>query len=155
MVRSRRALCISAAVLLFAGCDRGEKGEKIVPHLRSTGVYENAFRIGRRVSSDGSATDETNIFHQGDAIYTSFRVENAPKGAKARAVWTNVTRGNAPVAEEDKELGKDGFVSFRVADTSSWEPGDYRLVKNLLADPSNPKAVTNLGTMDVKLLPRR
>lgn len=151
-MRSKEALCITVAVLFFVGCDRGER---TAPRPSSTGVYENAFRIGGGVSPDGAATNEKSVFNQGDPIYASFVVENAPDGAKARAVWSNFTKGNAKVAEEEKPLGKKGFVSFHVADTSSWEPGDYRLVKVLITDPSNPKAVTNLGSKDFKLLPRR
>ena len=151
-MRFEEALCVAVAVLVSVGCGR-EEGK--APPTSSIGIYEDAFRIGKSASVDGVATAETNVFIQGDSIHASFVVQNAPVGAKARAVWTKIAEGNIGVAKEEKALGKKGFVSFHVADTSKWEPGNYRLVKILIGDPSNLAGVTNLGSMDIKILPRR
>ena len=81
-------------------------------------------------------------------------VQNAPAGAKARAVWTSLAKGGAKLSEEEKSLPKDGFVSFHVADTSQWEPGDYRLLKQVI-DPAKPTAPATIGSADFKIQARR
>jgi hypothetical protein len=98
-------------------------------------------------------TTEKSVFNQGEPVYVSFIVQNAPSGAKARAVWTSLAKGGAKVSEEEKPLPQNGFVAFSLADTSQLEPGDYRLMKQLI-DPSRPAVPTNLGSADFKIQPR-
>ncbi len=152
-MRSRAVLCVAIGVLFYVGCSRGGS-EAAGPRPRSKDLYEDAFRLGGTTSADGRVTTEKSVFNQGEPVYVSFIVQNAPSGAKARAVWTNLAKGGAKVAEEDKALPGNGFVAFSLADTSQLEPGDYRLLKQLI-DPARPGVQTNLGSADFKILPRR
>ncbi len=152
-MRSRAVLCVAIGVLFYVGCSRGGS-EAAGTRPRSKDLYEDAFRLGGTASADGHVTTEKSVFNQGEGVYVSFIVQNAPAGAKARAVWTSLAKGGAKISEEEKPLPKDGFVAFSVADTSQWEPGDYRLLKQLI-DPARPGVQTNLGSADFKILPRR
>jgi hypothetical protein len=155
-MRSRAVLCGLFGILVCFACSRGggeARGGGQAPRPRSTGLYEDAFRLGGAASADGTVTMEKHVFNQGEHIYVSFVAQNAPAGAKARAVWTSLTKGNAKLAEEEKPLQKNGFVAFDVADTSRWEPGDYRLLK-ILIDPAKPGVQTTLGSADFKIVPR-
>lgn len=111
-MRPGLASSVAVAFRFLGGCGR-EGGGASSP--RSTELYESAFRLGRAQPPDGIATDERNVFNQGDPLYASFAVENAPAGAKVRPSWVNVTNGNTKMKEEDRLLGKKRFVSFHVA----------------------------------------
>jgi hypothetical protein len=147
-MRPKKAVGVTVTVLFCLSCGRGGKE---ATRDGSKGIYLDEFSIGRGVSAQGVATDQKSVFKQGDPIYASFVVQNAPDSAKARVIWDTITKGTTKVAEQEKLLGKKGFVSFNAGDTSKWKPDDYRLEIFLIDDPSKP--AKSLGINDFKVIP--
>jgi len=155
----KAAPALLVGVLVLSGCGGGKSAGREAPGSsaktidppRSSDVYEDKFEIGRRM--DGPvATDQTDVFDQGQTIHVSFVVQNGKPGTECRVQWTRL-RDNAVVAEEKKPLpAKTDFISFH-ADTSGWEPGKYLLVKQVTGDdPNTPWR--GLGTKDFTIRPK-
>ena len=152
-------------IVLSAGCGGKEKaspapaggGEKASgsgsgSRAPNPDVFEDKFRIGKSAAADGVVGNETNKFTAGDPIYVSFVVRNAPSDASAKVVWKRLD-GDKTMAEEQKKLSSEGFVSFAAKDTGSWPAGSYRLLK--MVSPAAPGAAwRTIGTMDFSISAR-
>ena len=111
------------------------------------------FRIGRAFASDGSVTDETSTFSQGEQILVSFELKGIPAGAVAKVVWTT-DGGKKVLGEEQKTPASDtGFVTFSAKETASWPVGDYYMLMQV--SDEGGKTFGALGGKDFRIVAKR
>ena len=83
--------------------------------------------IGKSVGADGTiAVDQQgDDFAPGDPVYVAMKVGDAPAGSAVKVVWYGP--GETKIGEEQKTVATgQPYLSFKSADTSSWQKGDYR-----------------------------
>ena len=83
--------------------------------------------IGKSVGADGTiaADQQGDDFAPGDPVYVAMKVGDAPAGSAVKVVWYGP--GETKIGEEQKTVATgQPYLSFKSADTSSWQKGDYR-----------------------------
>jgi hypothetical protein len=119
----------------------------------SKGPLMDRFRIGRAFAVDGSVTEETATFSQGEPIHISFELKGISPGAIAKVLWTT-DGGKKILGEEQKAPTPDkGFVSFTAKETSTWSVGDYLLLMQI-SDGSG-KNFAGLGEKDFRIVAKK
>lgn len=143
-------LAVSTTTL---GCSKepGGPGGSAEESTEGKGPLVTKFRIGPTVDSDGLVTRETDSFQQGGGIHISFVVKNVPKDTPIRVAWRDAARRD--IAEEQKPLPSNGFVSFTMKDAASAAPGDY-IVEFSRAEASAVGGWAGLGTKTFKVNPK-
>jgi hypothetical protein len=118
-----------------------------------TGPVVGKFRIGRAFTADGSVTDETSTFSQGEPILVSFEMKGIGSGVVVKVIWTT-DGGKKILGEEQKTPASEtGFVSFGAKETASWPPGDYYMLMQV-SDGSG-KNFSGLGGKDFRIVAKR
>ncbi|HEY9422266.1 MAG TPA: hypothetical protein VIW92_12685 [Thermoanaerobaculia bacterium] len=82
--------------------------------------------IGKNVV-DGMIPNEAqgDDFAPGETVHLTMKVADAPAGSKVKVIWFGP--GETKIDEEEMAVNQgDQYLSFKTADTSSWQKGDYR-----------------------------
>jgi len=118
------------------------------------GPYIAAFRIGYGQAPTGVVAGEGSVFGQGETIFVSFDVPNAPPDGKLHFRW-QAAADNKTVQEADVPLsaGQTPGASSKT-ETKGWPLGDYVLRISLSAPSANFENVS-LGVATVKILRER
>jgi hypothetical protein len=117
------------------------------------GPVVDRFRIGRTYAADGSVTDETDTFSQGETILISFELKGAPPGAVAKVVWTT-DGGKKILGEEQKTPASEtGLVSFSAKETAAWPAGEYYVLMQV--GDGTGKSFSGLGGKDFRIVAKR
>lgn len=155
MIKPVRTGLALSLLLVYGACGGKDSSGGASFRSNNTDTYEDRFQIGKAAAADGKITIETDKFTEGDPIYISFVVRNAPTGASAKVIWKRMD-GDVRMGEEQKALKSGGFVWFAVKDTSAWLPGAYRVEKMFGREASSttPTSWKGLGTKDLTISPR-
>ena len=83
--------------------------------------------IGKAVGADGmiATADQGDDFAPGETINVVMNIAGAPAGSAVKVFWFGP--GGTRIAEEEKQVvAGNQYLNFQVADTASWQKGDYR-----------------------------
>ena len=165
MRMSRNLLVVGLAAGLLACGGKSEKPGAAGPGDSGAGAAKapegkapsspivGKFRIGRAFAADGSVTDETSTFSQGEQILVSFELKGIPAGAVAKVVWTT-DGGKKVLGEEQKTPASDtGFVSFSAKETAAWPVGDYYMLMQV--SDGGGTTFGGLGGKDFRIVAKR
>jgi hypothetical protein len=95
------------------------------------GPYITAFRIGHGFGVNGKVAVEGATFAQGEPVFLSFDVPNAPADGKVRVAVLSAAESKSLQEEEAPIAGSaPPNVSFKI-ETKGWPVGDYVLRKFL------------------------
>jgi hypothetical protein len=162
-MRVRHAVALALA-LCVASCSGKKEGTEAkppaegaknatvsAPPTRNTKPSDvGAFRMGRALAPDGTATDEGSPFGQGEPIQVTFQVNNLNAGANVRIVVTSLA-DNRKVDEQQKAPGAKNEVAFALPPTKTWPQGDYRIDMQLVEGSTT----RSMGVYDFKIGPPR
>lgn len=118
------------------------------------GPYITAFRIGYGLAPTGAVAGEGSLFGQGETIFVSFSVPNAPPDGKVLFRWQSAA-DNKTVNEGEVPLqaGQPPSVSSKT-ETKGWPAGDY-LLRIYLSAPSASIDNASLGNATAKIVKER
>jgi hypothetical protein len=129
MRKSPLVLCclLVAALTLLAGCSRQGEMDNATGTASGGKVAVSDAATGHQLGADGAiaADQKGKNFTQGEAVYLAFKVDSsAPENATAHVDW--IGPNDQKVASDEKPVTPGSYADFTVADTKSWDKGDYR-----------------------------